>query len=271
MRIIIVIVVLVCHSVAVAQSPEEQAVIEEGLRLYRSEIASWLGTDVFFTKFPDRKSVIGGYFSYPDSTTTICVFVSRGERTSVVGTVSFDGTFDTETAVASAEARELTKREAEFWMLRQAAMKELLSSKIYESYRDMNPNFVPLIDELGKRAYVLAGPTQSGVVVFGNDYYLTFDDANRLTSQKKIHNSLIPFDLTNQPKNTVATMHTHLPMTGDLITATDICTLLLYGKYTGWKSHHVVGSRFVSTWDLTQNDLVSTPKSDWEKKVKGKK
>src|SRR5689334_9378884 len=40
-------------------------IVDEGKQLYRSEMASWYGTDVFLEQFKERDK-IGGYFSYTD-------------------------------------------------------------------------------------------------------------------------------------------------------------------------------------------------------------
>jgi len=50
-------------------------------------------------------------------------------------------------------------------------------------------------------------------------------------------------------------MHSHLPETGDFITATDICTLMLYGKFTGWKQHNVVSEKYLNSWNIKTNQL----------------
>jgi hypothetical protein len=41
-------------------------------------------------------------------------------------------------------------------------------------------------------------------------------------------------------------MHNHLHETGDLITSTDICTLMLYGKIYNMKQHFVISEKYVS-------------------------
>jgi len=55
-------------------------------------------------------------------------------------------------------------------------------------------------------------------------------------------------------------MHTHLPETGDLITSTDICTLMLYQKFAGWISHIVVSEKFMNIWTCESNSLAVIPR-----------
>ncbi|MDP1817975.1 MAG: hypothetical protein Q8K92_26215, partial [Leadbetterella sp.] len=71
----------ICWAVITAafgqKTPTEEAkpIVEEGKRLYRSEMASWYGTDLFLEKHKDQSS-IGGYFSYTDNDISKCVFYS---------------------------------------------------------------------------------------------------------------------------------------------------------------------------------------------------
>lgn len=56
-----------------AQTKEK--VLEEGYKLYRSEKASWHGTDVFLEKHGDKRDQIKGYFSTQTTTNTTVFFM----------------------------------------------------------------------------------------------------------------------------------------------------------------------------------------------------
>ena len=135
----------------------------------------------------------------------------------------------------------------------------------------MNLNLIPLVNGRDKKVYVLTGPKEHGIVVFGNDYLLTFDDANNLVSKAQLHKNIIPIKDQKDETKVIATMHTHLPETGDYITATDICTLMLYSKFTTWKQHIVVSENYVSIWDCEKNTLFAMTKKAWEKINKDQK
>ncbi len=49
------------------------------------------------------------------------------------------------------------------------------------------------------------------------------------------------------------------PETGELITATDICTLMLYEKFANWTTHNVVSKKYLSIWDCQTDELVILP------------
>ncbi len=104
-------------------------------------------------------------------------------------------------------------------------------------------------------------------MIFGNDYLLTFDKNNRLITKKRLHNNIIPIEYGNPEDGEEAamTMHSHLPETGDFITATDICTLMLYQKFTKWKMHSVVSSKYLNIWSCEAEQLNIIPKNFLDK------
>ena len=60
-------------------------------------------------------------------------------------------------------------------------------------------------------------------------------------------------------------MHSHLPEYSDIITATDICTTMLYQKSTEWETSYVMSKKYVSIWDCKKNELVIMTREAWEK------
>lgn len=261
---------------SLGQSKQEKEVVEEGTKLYKCEMASWYGTDLFLSKLKDRWQNTGGYFSYPVDDKAVCVFFSNDESPKIIGTFTFDSTYDTNAAIVDERIRDLTKQENDIFTIRQAALKEFQSDSLFKSYKDMNPNFVPLSDSRGKRVYILTGPQKQGLVVFGNDYLLTFDKDNNIQTKRQLHKNIIPIEYGKiGEKQIISTMHSHLPETGDLITATDICTLKLYSKYSQWGQHYVISRENVSIWDCKKEVLVVMTRKAWDKitdsqKKKGK-
>ena len=76
----------------------EQDVVDEGKKLYATEMASRYGPDVLLEKYPERMDSIGDYFSYIEKNVAKCVFISKGENPKVIATILFDSPFDTKTA-----------------------------------------------------------------------------------------------------------------------------------------------------------------------------
>jgi hypothetical protein len=260
---------LVCPAFS-QQTPTEMAqpVVEEGKRLYKSEMASWYGTDIFLEKFKDR-SRIGGYFSYTDHEIAKCIFFSKSDHPVVLGQISFDSSYALESAIVNLEERDFNLYEKDLYAIRKIALGELNGdTALFKRYNNINFNIIPLITGDDRKVYVLSGPQQNGVVIFGNDYLLTFNKDNQLASKRQLHKNIIPINFGEKDaegKEVEQTMHTHLPETGEFITATDICTLMLYGKFTGWKQHNVVSKEYFNVWQCSTNSLFVIPMSTIER------
>ncbi len=266
-KVLIIIITITIGANSNGQSKEQKRIIKEGTKLYKTEMASWYGTDIFLEKFGDKRQNTDGYFSYlTPNNNAVCVFFSKDDNPRIIGTFTFDSTFDVSTAIVNGQEREPTKQESDLLTIRQKALAEFKTDTLFKSYEDMNPNFIPINDEEGKRVYILTGPQKQGVVVFGNDYLITFDNENRLKEKRRLHKNIISIEYGKQDdKIILTTMHTHLPETGDLITATDVCTLMLYEKYAKWGQHYVMSRKNVSIWDCQKNQLLVMTKKAWDK------
>ncbi|WP_269225041.1 hypothetical protein [Flavobacterium eburneipallidum] len=260
-------------SVLAQKNPTKEAepIVAEGKLLYKSEMASWYGTDLFLEKYKDRQN-IGGYFSYVEKEVSKCIFFSKSDNPMVIGTISFDETYNVKTAKIDSTERFFTKNENDIYEIRKLALDEINADKeLFKQYENSNLNLIPLIVGKEKKVYVLTGPNKNGVVLFGNDYLLTFDKNNKLLIKKQLHKNLIPITYGGKEEEGIqieGAMHSHLPETGDFITATDICTLMLYQKFAKWKTHQVISEKYVNIWDCKTNELVVLTKEVVEKITK---
>lgn len=242
-------------------------IVEEAKRLYKSEMASWYGTDLFLEVYKDRSNV-GGYFSYTENDISKCIFFSKKDGPKVIGTISFDSTFNNKSAKTDLAEREFTKMENEIYTMRKTALAIISSDTLFKTYKKTNLNLIPLISSDEKKVYVLTGPEQNGVVIFGNDYLLAFDKGNNLLVKKQLHKNIIFINYggkEEEGKEVAGTIHSHLPETGDYITATDICTLMLYEKFAKWKQHSVVSKKYLNIWNCLTDQLIVIPMETLEK------
>ena len=275
-KVLIIILTLLTISVFGQKNPtdEAQPIVAEGKLLYKSEMASWYGTDLFLENYKNREN-IGGYFSYTDNDIAKCIFYSKAENPKVIGTISFDSTYDVKTAKIDLTERDFTKTEDDLYQIRKIARDELITNSdgLFKFYQNTNPNIIPLINEQEKKVYILTGPQKSGVVIFGNDYLLTFDKDNKLVTKKQLHKNIIPIEYgeVEEGKEIEGSMHSHLPETGDFITATDICTLMLYEKFAKWKTHNVVSAKYLNIWNCETDELTVIPMNTVEKIDKDRK
>ena len=239
-------------------------IVEEGKRLYRSEMASWYGTDLFLVKYKE-KARIGGYFSYTENKVSKCIFFSKGNPAKVIGTILFDSTYNVKTAGLDLSERSFTPNELDLYTIRMRALDLIQKDKFFKTYSNSDLNLIPMIYGGEKKVFVLTGPKENGVAIFGNDYLINFTSDNQISDKKQLHNNIIPIDFT--PKDNGAlevqgAMHSHLPETGDLITSTDICTLMLYEKVAKWKKHTVVSAKYICKWNCITDELIIAPMDD---------
>lgn len=242
-------------------------IVAEGKILYKSEMASWYGTDIFRERYKDFSNV-GGYFSYIDGETAKCIFFSKGEKPLVLGTMSFDESFSVEKAVVELKEREFSNIEKEYYNIRTLAIKRILIDTIFKHYKNTNFNLIPLITKEDKKIFVLTGTNNLGVVLFGNDYLIVFNNNNEISSVKKMHNNLIPISYgkdADKGEEIEGAAHTHLKASGDFITSTDICTLMLYQSLTKWKTHTVVSENYYNFWNCQTNTLTVITKEAMDK------
>lgn len=237
-------------------------IVEEGKLLYRCEMASWYGTDLFLEAYPDRSN-IGGYFSYVDDGLAKCVFFSKDQK--VIGTIVFDASYDLASAEVNLEERTFSTKENDLYEMRLNALEVIRTDTLFKVYEKIRLNLIPLISQGEKKVYVLSGPQENGVVVFGNDYLITMRKNNKVKRYNKIHNNIIPIGYGDPDVDVALTVHSHNKETGPFITATDICTLMLYAKFAGWKTHNVVSSDYVNFWNCETNTLMVLTKEAVEK------
>jgi len=256
----ILIIVALVINVQAQKNATEQAIVDEGIALYKTEMASWHGTDVFRERLPEKMSQSGGYFSYPDEQGGAkCVFYDLQKPPEAFVEMSFDSTYNLDVVKIDTTTRALTDFEKDLHAMRINAIQKIQTDTIFKHYNNTSFNIIPLIRNGEKKVFVLTGPQAYGVVIFGNDYLMTFDENNEVVSAKSIHQNIIPVEYGHEDTTIIHTVHYHLPETGDYITSTDICTLMLYSKFAKWKQHTVMSKKYMSMWSCENNSFFVLP------------
>lgn len=260
----------VCFTTFGQKKINDQAtrIVDEGKKLYKSEMASWYGSDLFLSKFSHKANKAGGYVSYSLNDVSTCIFFSKGDNPTVLCTINFDQSYSLRTAIVDSIERQLSPLERELIVMRKIAKSEITKDTLFKTYSNTSLNLIPIIENEEKKVFVLTGPKKDGIVIFGNDYLLTFDKDNNLLTKKNLHKNIITINYTNEGGS--STMHSHLPETGDLITSTDICTLMLYEKFAKWRQHYVISKNYVSVWTCETNELLTLTMKAWKKSSKKK-
>lgn len=281
MRNLTLSLLLICSAfTASAQKKDlaaiENAIVSEAKVLYNSEWASWYGTDIFLAVCKDKANTQGGYLSYDDGKGMVNIFYSNDSIPKVIATISFGYNFDQNKYGLDTLKRGFNKQEKELYNLRKAALQHINTDTTFKNYNNTTLNPVPVIYKGKKKVYVLTGTNVNGVVIFGNDYRIDFDDKDRITEVTKMHNSIIPIyhsnkNETDSAKIMVASMHSHVKGKDEFITVTDICTIMLYAKFTTWRTCYVLSDSYVSIWDVNKRALVIMTREAWDNIGKNEK
>lgn len=248
-------------------NPPTEAILAEGLKLYQSERASWVASDLMLATTIDR-SQIGGYLTYFRGDSVCTVFWAKGSAgkvgASLVGSYSFP---HQDVRLETSHFQPLgtfTATEARLFGIRQVAL-----DKINADHNEfpVPANTLLNLDLLdgpdGTRVYVLTGPEQSGIVPIGNDHLLTFDTKDRLTATERLHSTYLPLDWTTSKGPVKGMIHSHLAA-HPYITPSDICNVLVY-RPPGCTEHYVIGQEYVSIFNLENQQLVILTKKAFER------
>jgi hypothetical protein len=257
-----------CNCQSVDLEKKKTELETEGKKLYRSEMASWYGTNIFMKELKRFRYPQKGYFSYEDSIGVTCVFFSNELNARVIASITFDPTFNVRTARRDTTLRAFTPKEQVLYEIRQKAQDIVNTDSLFEKFDQTSFNLIPIVEGNIRKVYILTAPGKEDIVLFGNDYLLTYDENNNITGKQKLHTNLIAvtFNTKPDPQNPeIGSIHNHLPGNSEFITATDICTLMLYERFTHWKLHYVISKNYASIWNSETNQLVLMTYSAWDK------
>jgi hypothetical protein len=270
-KLISLLILLFCFPTTHGQTKEDK-ILKEGQLLFRSEKASWYGTDEFLSRFPNLKDSIGGYLSYEgDDHHEYNIFLTRENPFRILARLEFDSLPKEKPISTDMITRAPSQKERDLIIIRQDALDKIRSNSdhFFSFYKNTSFNLIPVISSSERKVYVITGPQNSGVVIIGNDYLLKYDSHDNFISKEKIHISMIQLPAKSDTLNVTATMHSHV--LSDVIDPTDICTLLLYKDFVDWKQHYVLSKKYVSIFDLDKQNLVILTRKAWDKINKTKK
>lgn len=260
--ILFLLIFLSVSLLALEKKPEADAILKEGMLLYRLEKASWFGTDDFMEHFkPDS---LGGYLSYETENHLInTIFYNRFDRNKIIARYQFDSIPKKKPLSIDKIHSFPTPKESYLIKLREDAVQSFAEDKegFYKLYKNTSFNMIPIITDSIRKVIILTAPQSGTDVLLGNDYILEFDDTYKLVKKDKIHEALIKLPFKSKEK-IEATVHTHV--LSDFISSTDICTLMLYRDFLEWNTHYVMSQKFVSVFYLKIEKLDIFTKEEWE-------
>ncbi len=143
------------------------SISNEGKRLYRSEFASWYGTDVFREKCKSQLAIAGGYLSYDTEEGINNIFFSKGPDPVVLATIAFGSGFNPNNYKLDTNSRKFTATENTLYTIRKAALEQVNKDTLFKVYKNTSLNPIPIIYQGTKRVYFLTGPQINGLVIMG--------------------------------------------------------------------------------------------------------
>lgn len=261
-----------------AQKPDlravEQEILQEGLALYQSERASWVATDLLMARKPDM-SGMGGYLSYVEGDSVRTAFFQKPAQAEPLYTryiFSFaKNAIEPQTGHLRA-GRIATATEQKLYTVRQHVNEELYEHKIqgapYGFPQKTRPNIALVEREGHLRAYILTGPQEGRVLPIGNDFVMEIGPDLQVRSVECLHKTYLALELPDG-QTVESSIHSHLPA-HPYITATDICAMLLYKQIFPASQHIVMGSEYVSLFNIPQQELTIITRKTFEKIAKHK-
>jgi len=239
-KIIILIMVSLFSSILLAQDLEMSetelkmkldSILAEGNLLYKYEKAAWISTDLA-RENPIIKEGFKRYFTYEEQGQIKVIFFSDNFQSCIAEYV-FENNFD-KPGLIKIEKRELSEKEKTLFDVRHKIIDDVGENKyditIPQGY---GPNLILLPFGKKYKLYIIMGTSQDKIIPFGNDYLFISDKNGKIESWKKFHSGIIPTKIDGGGKGKVKGLgHSHLKTT-PLITATDICTFMLYAPFYG--------------------------------------
>ncbi len=233
-KILLLIITSLISSVLLAQTIEMSetelktkldSVLTEAQLLYKYEKAAWISTDLATGNRAVKKD-FGGFFAYEEQGEIRVIILGKNQK-NCIAEYSFESDFNKPKSVKT-ENRELTNQEKTLLEVKEKIV-ENLSDKQYEvTIPDgFSPNLILLPFDEKYKLYIIMGTSQRDVIPFGNDYLFIADKNGKIENWQKFHSRLIPGYTKFEGNKVTELTHSHLRTT-PLITATDICTFMLY-------------------------------------------
>lgn len=270
-KLFAIIAMCIACGVTRAQSYQRfnnDSIVTEAKRLLNARLVGRI-TENWLMQQDDRKFATAGFFSYEEAGGQKCILFSEEDTPVVLTTLWFAGSPREETVSMDSTHRLFTPYERDLYTIRKQTEQQIVADAGFKKSNNTRWNIIPFIDEHFKRVYVFADAGSNGTVVFGNDYLLSFDEANQWQTTRALHQNTIPLNYREgKDDEPITTVHHHSGCAASCLTATDISTVMLYGKCANWRKHMVISKSYVSIWDCEKDELVTLSVKDWERQHK---
>ncbi|MFI5164371.1 MAG: hypothetical protein ACHQHP_03885 [Bacteroidia bacterium] len=173
------------------------------------------------------------------------------------------------------EEREPTDYEKMMMDFRKTVYDEMnKDTAFYKEYQGTSLKAIPM--DFGKqvKVYVYSASTADNFVPMGGDYLVIYKKKEKeFVERHKLHDRIIMISTHYKGKSSdpdKSTFHNHKGDSPELITPTDIATLLLYQKMVEWDEHRVISEKYTCVFTLVDRKLQVIPTAEFERLNKTK-
>ena len=209
------------------------------------------------------KDKVDGNFAYADGDNWKIVFYTNGEQPKILGTVNMTSDFDTKEAKTDLLPRDWTALEKQLYKLKESSLKELQDATSFKVVENTHFELIPFIQKGQANVYVISVSDKPGIVVFGNDFVLSYDESLQILKKQALHKmmSSVAYKV-GASKNEEGNSHVIVSDKNEMPTSTDIVVLLMNEEATKWTNHAFISENFIYFWNYLTKEMISIPKGD---------
>lgn len=228
------------------------SILVEGNLLYYYEKATWVAYDMAYSD-PLIKSKFESYLTYQTGKAIKTIILGKNLE-KCVAEYTFITDYDTPDFTQFIE-RPLSPYEKKLIYMRERMMNQLGKEEYgIQVPEGFSLNFILLPFEKKYKLYILTGTSHPNIIPFGNDYLFIADDYGNIEKWRKFHTALIPTEVGSNDKITQI-FHSHTSA-NPLISATDICTFMLYGPLYDLEEFIVVSEDRDMLYEMESNTIL---------------
>lgn len=228
------------------------SVLAEGNLLYFYEKAAWVSYDLV-ARHPELRNRFETYLTYQTGK-SIRTIVLGNNWEKCLAEFTFTTDYD-QPEVVRVEERKLTSYEKKLIYIRKRLLAQLTDEKYgLDVPEGFHLNFTLIPSGKKYKLYVLTGTSDSHIIPFGNDYLFIADNYGNVEKWRKFHAELIPEAAGHEDEKRIELTHSHTA-SNPLISATDICTFMLYGSLYGLERLSVYSDGRYMEYNMETNEI----------------
>lgn len=230
------------------------SILQEAHLLYKYERAAWLSCDLAVENH-EIDSKFGGYLVYEDQGEIKTIILETGTPI-CIAEYSYLNDFNKPNRVKIVD-RALSEKELSVIYVRGKIISQLSDEKYEVTIPEgFNPNVILIPFGEKYKFYIIMGTSETGIIPFGNDYLFIADSEGNIESHKKFHSGIIAGNTEFEGQKVISMVHSHL-ITTPFITATDICTFMLYAPLFDIDSFSIYSTALEKymTYSLSRDEI----------------